>query len=128
MAETYGCFNPVDDIIYSDLYDVQATGVHKGDSAVRQDVFGFYIKRAESALEEIAFIFKMRQVIANKKTGTGEAIISGDKLYYYSADDLVSPVSNYPTSYFCGWARKSAGANDTTVLMEFDGTRYNENI
>ncbi len=121
-----------DDVIYDELWDViPATAVVTGDPAVKQDVFGFYIKDRESVGEEVVFVYRCRQVLAAKKTGTGEAILSGDRLYYVVADEAVSP--NVPgagvagTDYmFCGWAKKDAGALETTVLMNFDGTRYDQ--
>lgn len=121
-----------DNVIYDELWDVlPGTAVEAGDPAVKQDVFGFYVKDRESAGEEVVFIYRCRQVLAAKKVGTGEAILSGDKLYYHTADQKVSPSpSANPgvTSYFCGWAKKDAGALETEVLMNFDGTRYSENI
>jgi hypothetical protein len=124
-------FAPKDDIIYDELWDVLPGAVVKGDAAVVQDVFGFYFFDRETAGDEVTFIYRMRQVIATKKTGTGEDIVAGEKVYYYVATKNVSPNkvgsagSDY---YFCGWAKKSASAADTTVLINFDGTRHTENI
>jgi hypothetical protein len=119
--------------IYDELWDVEAASAStkKGDSKVVQDVFGFFVKDAEAALEEISFVYRMRQVESDKKVGTGEAILAGDRLYYYPPTDDVSPnkTGTYGTDYyFCGWAKKDAGALDEHVLMNFDGTRYNENL
>jgi hypothetical protein len=117
---------------YTNIRDViPATAVSKGDPAIRQDRFGFYIKDREEVGEEITFIIQMEMVEAAKRIGSGEAIISGDKLYYYPATENVSPTPTgaYGTDYYyCGTAIESAGASATTVLMKFDGTRYNENI
>ncbi len=130
-----------DNIIYDELWDVEApTGTLKGHAAVVQDVLGFYVKAAESNNEEVCFVYRDRQVEATKRTGTGEAILAGDKLYAYRLgvaawtvpqDVVVSPVATGTagTDYcFCGWAKKDASALETTVLMNFDGTRYNETI
>lgn len=121
-----------DNVIYDELWDVlPATAVVAGDPAVKQDVFGFYIKDRESVGEEVTFVYRCRQVLAEKKTGTGEAILSGDKLYYIVADQKVSPTpAGTPgvDSYFCGWAKKDAGALEEHVLMNFDGTRYDETL
>ncbi len=118
---------------YLHLWDVipANTAVVKGDPAIRQDRFGFYLKDVESVSEELAFIYWMEQVEAAKITGTGSAIISGDKLYYYPAQKAVSPTpAGVPgvDYYYCGTALRSAGVTDEVVLMEFDGTRYDENI
>lgn len=128
-----GPFLAKDVTIYDELWDVEAASAAtlKGDAAVVQDVFGFYAKNAESATEEISFIYRCRQVQADKKVGTGEAILAGDRLYYIVADGKVSPTASGTPgtdSYFCGWAKKDAGALETTVLMNFDGTRYNETL
>ncbi len=127
------CFEPNDNIIYDELHDVVPgnTTTVKGDPAVRQDVFGFYYKDSESATEEVTFIYRMRQVLANKATGTGESITSGDRLYYIVANNNVSATATGTAGtdhYFCGWAKKSATASETTVLMNFDGTRYDETL
>ena len=123
-----------DNVIYDELWDVTvgaAITISKGDAAVRQDVFGFYIKNQEAASEEMTLVYRCRQVEADKRTGTGEAIISGDRLYYYPATTNVSPTATGTAGtdyYFCGWAKKSATASATTVLMNFDGTRYDEAV
>lgn len=130
-------FEPKDNHIYDELRDVEvSSAVTKGQAVVRQDVFGFYLNAITAtditnSRNEVAFIYRMRQVEADKATGTGEAIISGDKLYYYPATDTVSPTASGTAGtdyYFCGWAKESATATASTVLMLFDGTRYNENI
>lgn len=130
-------FEPKDDVIYDELWNVTpALAVTKGDAAVVQDVFGFYFfssdpNDVELDAAETTFIYRMRQVLADKATGTGEAILAGDRLYYIVANDNVSPTpvgvagTNY---YFCGWAKKDATAAATTVLMNFDGTRYDEAV
>lgn len=130
-------FEPKDDHIYDELWDVEvAAAVTKGEAAVRQDCFGFYLNAITAtditnSRNEVAFIYRMRQVLADKASGTGEAIVSGDRLYYYPALDTVSPTATGTAGtdyYFCGWAKKSATATATTVLMNFDGTRYDEAV
>lgn len=122
-----------DNEIYDELWDEEpATAVATGDAAVVQDCFGFYIKEREAAGEEVCFVYRCRQVLADKKVGTGEAIIHGDRLYAYPADGhLVSPnaVGNFGVDYyFCGWAKEDADAAATSVLMNFDGTRWDEDL
>jgi hypothetical protein len=123
-----------DNVIYDELWNVEpAAAISAGDAAVVQDVFGFYIKDRESAGEEVCFVYRCRQVEADKAIGTGNDILAGDRLYYVVATGLVQPTP--PAGgvfgvdyYFCGWAKKDAPASYTTVLMNFDGTRYNENL
>lgn len=127
------CFEPKDNIDYSPLRDVIPgnTTTVKGDPVLRNNCFGFYYKDSESTTEEVTVVFKMRQVLANKATGTGEAINSGDRLFYIVANNNVSPTpvgTPGTNSYFCGWALESVSASATTVLMEFDGTRYDETL
>lgn len=126
--------------IYDELWDIEGpTGTLKGHAALMQECLGFYVKDAESNNEEISFVYRCRQVEANKRTGTGEAILAGDRLYAYRVngatawttpqDVEVSPVATgvQGTDYkFCGWAKKDAAAADTTVLMNFDGTRQDQ--
>lgn len=125
------CFEWKDDVIYDELYDCHpATAIVKGQGVIKQDVFGFYLKDTETATpttEEIAIVYRCRQVEANKRTGSGELILAGDELFYYPSDEKVSPVASGVAGtdyYFCGWAKKDALASALTVLMNFDGTRY----
>jgi hypothetical protein len=123
-------FRQKDTQIYDELWIDLTTTKAALACEVVQDVFGFYLVGGASG-DDVAFIYRMRQVEADKKTGTGEDINAGEKLYYYPGDDEVSPnpVGNAGVDYyFCGWAKKAADADDAKVLMNFDGTRYNENI
>lgn len=126
-------FEPKDNIIYDELWDVIPgnTTTVKGDAAVVQNVFGFYYKDSESNTEKVNFIYRMRQVLANKATGTGESFSAGDRVFYIVANNNVSPTpvgTPGTDSYFCGWAKKDASTSATTVLMNFDGTRYDETL
>lgn len=122
-----------DNVIYDELQDILAPlGTEKkGDPRVAQDVFGFYEKNAESVGEEVTLVYRCRQVLAEKEVGSGFAIKAGDRLYFIVADNKVSPVATGTPgtdSYFCGWAKHDAAALDATVLMNFDGTRYDETL
>lgn len=123
-------FHWKDDVIYDELRNVIPAGpaVRKGDIAVRQDVAGFWV--TDLAVGEAGtLIYRCRQVRALKKIGTGQAILAGDRLYYDVSDGHVSPT---PTgvagvdSYFVGWAKEDADEDVTDVLMNFDGTRYDQ--
>lgn len=129
-------FRSKDPQIYDELWDVTPAGaagsVVHGTEAVVQDVFGFYYFTNLVAGDEVTFIYRQRQVLADKATGTGEAILAGDRLYYIVATGLVSPNNGGGVAgtdyYFCGWAKRNAGANVDEVLMNFDGTRYDEAV
>lgn len=129
------CFEWKDDVIYDELWNCHpGAAIVKGQGVVKQDVFGFWLKDTETTTpttEDIAIIYRCRQVEAYKRTGTGEEIFSGDKLYYYPSDERVSPVAIGTAGvdyYYCGWAKKDAAASAAVVLMNFDGTRYNEAV
>lgn len=121
-----------DNIVYDELWNVAPViAVLAGDPAVVQDVFGFFIKDREAVGEEICFVYRCRQVEAAKVTGSGGAILAGDRLYFIVALNAVAPDpvgTAGVDSYFCGIAKKDAGASETTVLMAFDGTMYDQTI
>lgn len=76
-------------------------------------------------------VFESRQTVAKKRTGTGEAFQAGDKVYLYPNEKRVSPnpVGTAGTDYYyCGTALENAAATATTVLIEFDGKRYTEDV
>lgn len=116
------------DSSYHELWDViPVSAVVKGEPAVVQDVFGFYLQ-ALAANAEGAFIYDARQVRADKAVGSGESIEAGDEVYYVVATGKVtaSPTGTIGTEYyFCGWAKKDASETETTVLIRFYGTEYN---
>jgi len=128
-------FYPKDTIDYDELWVTPAAAVVAGVGAVIEDRFGFYLVSSDPnrSNEQLAFIYKMRQVLADKVTGTGEAIAAGDQLYYIVASALVSataPVGGVAgTDYYpCGTAKKAATASASQVEMRFDGLRYDEDI
>jgi hypothetical protein len=125
-----GAFIPKDTQIYDEAWVDLAAAKAALLEEVVEDTFGFYLVGGAIG-DNVAFVYRMRQVLANKKTGTGEEIAAMEKVYYYPATDNVSSnkVGTAGTDYyFCGWAKKSADANETTVLINFDGTRHTENI
>jgi hypothetical protein len=123
-------FYPKDNVIYDEAWDiVPAALVTKGQAAQLGDVLGFYYYSSKKIGDEVTFIYKQRQVDADKRTGTGEAIDPVSRLYYYPATDNVSVnrVGVAGVDYmFCGWSKKAAAASATRVLMNFDGTRYDQ--
>lgn len=121
-----------DNVIYDEGLDmVPATAVLKGTPQVVEDVFGFWFKNREQVGEIVVLVYRNRQVLADKIQGTGEAIKSGMRLYAIPAqNNFVTP--NRPAGVagvayrFCGWAKEDADANAEQVLMNFDGTRWDE--
>jgi hypothetical protein len=124
-------FYPKDPDIYDELWDViPGAAKVKGEPEVIEDVFGFYFTET-AANEENCFIYRMRQVEAKKAVGTGTSISAGEKLYFIVATGVVqnTPVGTPGTnSYFCGWAKRDASDGSNIVLMNFDGTRYDETL
>ena len=123
--------------VYDDLFDVEpGVTALNGYGMRRQEVFGFVIKDNESATEDMALLYNCKQVEADKRVGTGEAIVSGDRLYAYPKtagiafttpqDWEVSPVATgtVDTDFvFCGIAKFNAGANAEKVILNFIGER-----
>jgi hypothetical protein len=121
-------FEGKDNLIFDELRGViPGVAVEKGEAVLHNDVFGFYGNDESDITKPVILYYRMRQVLADKGTGTAEAIEQGDRLYYFPATGLVSATPGTTVGvdyYFCGWAKKAAGANDTTVLMNFDGTLW----
>lgn len=121
-------------VSYRELFDITpATVVVKGQAAIVQDVFGFYLKATELTVagEEICFIYWADQVWADKEVGSGQEIYAGQEVYYNvdnagTGNVTANPVGNIGVDYyFCGIAKRDALANDTQVLIEFIGDEYN---
>jgi len=129
-------FQWADNIIYDELWLTNQPNLALGTGYVQNDVFGFNLTVVDNTnddlSDDIAFLYRGRQVKAGKKTGSGENIEPGERLYYDVADGLVTPNRPAGTAgtdyYFCGWCKRAATAADTQVLMNFDGTRYDEAI
>lgn len=130
-------FEQKDNQIFDELKDITvAAAVTKGEPAVIQDVFGFYHNAVTAAditanRDDVTFIYRDRQVEAKKIAGTGFAITAGDRVYYIVASDAISATATGTPgtdSYFCGWAKETASATATKVLINFDGTRYDETL
>lgn len=116
---------------YEELWDEVPGAVRaKGFAYVVNDVFGFLLKAALTVTEEVCFIHANKQVRADKLTGTGEAILHGQKVYATLGSNFQSVTAN-PTGtigtdyYFVGIAKKDAGADEETVLIKFWGDEYN---
>jgi hypothetical protein len=118
-------------VSYRELWDITpAATVTKGQAAIVQDVFGFYFKGTELSTpgEEITFVYWADQVEADKEVGSGEEIYAGQEVYWNVTSGLVTatPAGTIGTDYyFCGIAKRTGAANDTSVIMEFIGDEYN---
>jgi len=130
-------FYPRDHQIYDESYDIiPAAAVVKGQPAQLRDVFGFWLTASQvpagTALIEQTFIYKMRQVLADKLTGSGEEIQALDRVYAVVAQAYAITANPTGTAgvdyYYCGTTKFDAAADDDEVIINFDGTRYDENI
>jgi hypothetical protein len=128
-------FYPKTHLRYDESFDViPASAVEKGEPAQLRDVFGFWFTDTLDAsnLVEQTFIYRMAQVEADKLTGSGEDILALERVYAMVAQAHF--ITAHPTGtfgvdfYFCGWAKYDAAASDTTVVINFDGTRWDEDI
>lgn len=128
-------FYPRDHQIYDESFDIiPAAEVAKGEPLQVRDIFGFWLVATLTGITLSAqtFIYRMRQVLADKIVGSGEEIYAGDRVYAMVAQ--AHAITSNPTGtagtdyYFCGWAKFDAAADDSDVIINFDGTRYDENI
>lgn len=116
---------------YEEFWDVVPGAVRaKGFGYVLNDVFGFLMVAALAVTDEVTYIWKARQVEADKLTGTGEAITSGEKVYATLASNFqqvtASPTGVIGTDYyFVGIAKKDSAAGNDKVLISFWGDEYN---
>ncbi len=81
-----------------------------------QDTVGFYEIGGKSG-EAVAFITQIDKALMPKKSGSGEAIDQGAKVYYDAGTGKLTGISGT----LCGRALEAAGANDTTILVAFNG-------
>ena len=115
------------DVVYDELQEYEPTAaVTKGQIELIRDVYCFHMVAAAAGAEATP-IKKAKQALADKKTGTGEVIYTGDRLYLDITNQNISPNKGTNTGaddIYCGVAKENAGADDTTVLMEWDGELY----
>jgi len=132
-------FQIADLTIYDELPNITPlTSFNAGDAAIASDVLCFMLQSvdptgagAPGEKTEGTAVYRCRQVIAQKKVGSGEACYPGQKLYFDPATNKVSPNKTGTAGtncYMCGWVKLAAGASATEVEMNYDGTRALENF
>lgn len=77
----------------------------------------FYKTKAAGA--EVAAVYDAEKIVLTKKTGSGEAIAKGAKIYYEAASGKVTGVAG--SNVLCGRALEAVGVDATTVLARFNG-------
>jgi hypothetical protein len=111
------------DHVYESFEYTASVAKTKGLVEKINDVYGFWFLDV-SAGSDGTFLYKCKQVRIGKKTGTGEAINQGDRVYGDPADSYnVSPTKS-AGFIFLGYAKEAATASDTDVLIEFIGTMW----
>jgi hypothetical protein len=108
------------DMRKSDFVRPAAAAIVKGECEMVEDVLTFAENDAAITID-VTRVFKCVQCRADKKVGTAEDILQGQRLFVDLTDDHVSATKG--VGYlFCGWAKEDADGSDETVWMEFDGT------
>lgn len=86
---------------------------------VVQDTVGILLEDADFGDEGVLW-YEAEKVIVPKKTGSSEAFLPGDAVYYDPADGLVTPTAD--SSYYrIGTATEPAVAADALVEIDLDG-------
>lgn len=116
---------------YEEFWDEVPGAIRaKGFGYVVNDVFGFLMTASQNTTDEVTYIWKARQVLADKIVGSGEEIEHGEFVYALASQNFQVVTAN-PTGtigtdyYFVGIAKKDAAAGDSTVLISFFGDQYN---
>ena len=97
----------------------------KGTVEKVQDVYIFWAHAVDVSEEDKAIaVKKAKQALATKKTGTGEDITAGDRVYGDPTDSYAVSKTKGGGYLYLGVAINDATTSDTTVLIEFDGTQW----
>lgn len=73
-----------------------------------------------AALAEGMAVYKAKKILLPKRVGTTAVFAAGDKVYYNGSVNKLD-VATTSTYTLCGRALEAAGANDTEVLVDFNG-------
>ena len=101
-----------------DNYTVPSGGCTKMGLTKIGDTVGFFYETKDAG-EIVTVVSQMDQVELAKKAGSGEGISQGAKVYYEAASGKLTATAGSNT--LCGRCLKAAGADDTTVLVAFNG-------
>lgn len=94
-------------------------GYSAGDMVKVNDTIGVIVEDA-SAGNDAVLIYSAEKIVVPKATGSGIAFSEGSKVYYDASAKKVTNSASGTT--LVGIALESAGASDTTVLIDLDGT------
>jgi len=101
-----------------EAYTVPSGGCTKMGLTKIGDTVGFFYETKDAG-DDVTVVCQMDAVELAKKDGSGEAISQGAKVYYEAASGKLTGTAGSNT--LCGRAIKAAGADDTTVLVAFNG-------
>lgn len=112
------------DLVYDHiLVDDIASDITKGAVALVNDIYVFYPEAVDVSEDDTSIaITKAKQAKADKKTGTGESINAGERVYGDPADSYKVSATKSSGFKYLGIAKEDASASDTDVLIEYDGT------
>ena len=99
-------------------YTVPSGGCTKMGLTKIGDTVGFFYETKDAG-ELVTVVAQCNVAELAKKTGSGEAIAQGVKVYYEAASGKLTATAGSNT--LCGRCLKAAGADDTTVLVAFNG-------
>jgi len=111
----------VDEIRVDDI----AADITAGTVAVVQDCIVFYPYAVDVSVKDYAIaVKKCLQAEADKKTGTGEEIAAGDRVYGDPADSYKVSATKGSGYQYLGIAKLAATASGTSVMIAYDGTLH----
>jgi hypothetical protein len=125
---------------YEDLWAEEVLAdVVKGQPVLINDTFCFYMTGGYAAVagvreaDRVTPIWRCKQVLADKVTGSGNDIQRGERVYYIVAGANAGLVTaNLPAGvigtdyYYCGIAKETTDEDDEQVWMSFDGSSYDD--
>jgi hypothetical protein len=104
----------------SDFLHTFTSATKRGVVTLINNVLAFLNIDAAAGAEETV-LFRCNVARADKKIGTGEDILRGQRLYIDFADMLVSKTKG-AGMLFVGWAEEDVDGSDASIKMCFDGT------
>jgi predicted RecA/RadA family phage recombinase len=99
-------------------YTVAGSAVTAGAMTKLNDTVGVYFE-SKSVGEDVAFVYEAEKILLPKAAGSGLTIAQGAKVYFDNSAKTITPTSGGNT--LCGRCVVAADADDTTVLVDFNG-------
>lgn len=106
----------------SDMTCDLSAGYTSGEILKVQDTFGIVHEDAAYG-EEFEFVYHIEKVIVDKLTGSGEAIVKGQRVYHSGVYGTGVTAVWQSGFYWIGIATENAGANVATVEIDLKGDK-----